>query len=338
MSKLEDRLRIIAWMLRVCIIFLMTAFAIFLWLLFDKWHAKQELVSGIPAKSERQGSSYVWMPPDSTQLSAADNDLILYGRELIAHTAIYFGPKGKVEKLSNGMNCQNCHLRAGQQVFGNNFSAVASTYPKFRARSGTVESVEKRINDCFERSLNGHPLKNDSKEMKALVAYIQWVGHEVPKKVVPVGAGILELPLLGRAADPVQGENIYLNQCARCHGTRGEGLQKDETEWQYPPVFGNRSFNTGAGMFRLSRLAGFVKVTMPYDLAYYGKSVLSDEEAWDVAAYICSMPRPSMDISHDWPDILLKPLDHPFGPYADHFSELQHKYGPYGEIRKAKKN
>jgi len=75
-------------------------------------------------------------------------------------------------------------------------------------------------------------------------------------------------------------------------------------------------------------------------MASYTNPQLSDEEAWDVAAYVNSQPRPKKTFTHDWPDISKKPIDHPFGPYSDDFSELQHKYGPFGVIkeqRKAKK-
>jgi thiosulfate dehydrogenase len=76
---------------------------------------------------------------------------------------------------------------------------------------------------------------------------------------------------------------------------------------------------------------------MPFGLADYKNPQLSDEEAWDVAAFVNSQPRPTKDLSGDWPDISKKPLDHPFGPYTDGFSESQHKYGPFGEISEARK-
>jgi thiosulfate dehydrogenase len=47
--------------------------------------------------------------------------------------------------------------------------------------------------------------------------------------------------------------------------------------------------------------------------------------------------RPSKDITGDWPDISKKPVDHPFGPFADTFPESQHKYGPFGPIAEFKK-
>ena len=72
---------------------------------------------------------------------------------------------------------------------------------------------------------------------------------------------------------------------------------------------------------------------MPFAKATYKAPLLSDEQAWDVAAFINSQPRPGMDISRDWPDVSKKPVDHPFGPYSDTLSEQQHKYGPWKKNR-----
>lgn len=277
-----------------------------------------------------------WSAPDSTTIEkSAYGDLILYGQELVAHTASYLGPTGKVAAISNGMNCQNCHLKAGKKIFGNNFSSVASTYPKFRARSGSIESIEKRVNDCLERSLNGLPLESESREMKAMIAYIKWVGKDVPKGAIPHGAGLVDLPLLDRAADPEKGKIVFENMCSRCHGEQGV-KHPNGTEWLYPPLWGPNSFNTGAGIFRLSRMAGYIKMNMPNESSQANQS-LDDEQAWDVAAYINSMPRPVKDISDDWPDISTKPFDHPFGPFTDSFSEEQHKFGPFKSIIDAHK-
>jgi thiosulfate dehydrogenase len=100
----------------------------------------------------------------------------------------------------------------------------------------------------------------------------------------------------------------------------------------YPPLWGDQSYNEGAGLFRMSRLAGYVKANMPFGASYQNPQ-LSDEEAWDVAAYINSQPRPKHPfLQTDWPKIEKKPFDHPFGPYADTFPEMQHKYGPFEPI------
>ncbi len=267
----------------------------------------------------------------------ANGAMIRYGRDLIANTSFYLGPKGTVMHISNGMNCQNCHLEAGTKPWGNNYGAVASTYPKFRERSGRKESIEKRVNDCIERSLNGRAIDSSSKEMRAIAAYIKWLGKEVPMGSKPKGSGIMELTYLSRAADPANGKTVYVAYCERCHGKNGEGqINIDNAGYAYPPLWGNNSYNSGAGLFRLSRLAGYVKNNMPNPLNYHNPE-LTDEESWDVAAYINSQPRPTHDLSKDWPRIAGKPFDHPFGPYADTFSEMQHKYGPFAEIVKAGK-
>lgn len=259
--------------------------------------------------------------------------LVEYGKDLIANTSKYLGPKGSVAALTNGMNCQNCHLEAGTKSWGNNYGAVASTYPKFRERSGSIESLPKRINDCMERSLNGQPLSENSREMKAMMSYIKWLGTGIPKGEVPNGSGIYSLPLLSRAADPAKGAAIYAQKCLSCHGIDGHGvLAGDQVSYTYPPLWGPNSYNSGAGLYRLSRLAGYIKYNMPFGVTWQNPQ-LSDEECWDVAAFINSQPRPAKDLSGDWPNLAGKPFDHPFGPYADGFSEKQHKYGPFEPIK-----
>jgi thiosulfate dehydrogenase len=276
--------------------------------------------------------------PDSSLIEQEPNAKeILYGKELIAHTSKYLGPKGSVLKISNGMNCQNCHLSAGTKPFGNNYLAVAPTYPKFRERSGTIENVYKRVNDCVERSLNGKALDTNSREMNAIAAYIGWLGKNLPKGKKPKGSGIKDLAYLDRAADREKGKNVYLLRCKTCHGENGQGkLSADGLNYQYPPLWGDHSYNIGAGLYRISRFAGYVKYNMPNG-ATYDNPVLSDEEAWDVAAFVNSQPRPNKDLKADWPKISGKPVDHPFGPYADGFNETQHKYGPFGPVADARK-
>jgi len=96
----------------------------------------------------------LWKAPDFSKIPNGETGvLIKYGRDLIVQTSTYLGPNGSVLQISNGMNCQNCHLDAGTKPFSNNYSAVATSYPKLRARSGSIENIEKRINDCLERSL-----------------------------------------------------------------------------------------------------------------------------------------------------------------------------------------
>ncbi len=281
----------------------------------------------------------VWNAPVTDELEKDKNrEQLKYGRELIANTSTYLGPRGSVAQISNGMNCQNCHLQGGTVPFGNNYGAVASTYPKYRARSGKVEDVYKRVEDCFERSLNGSAPKRGSREMEALVAYINWVGKAVKKGEKPVGSGIYELAFLDRPASPEKGKLAYTAKCQSCHQADGAGqFNVEKTAYTYPPLWGKNSYNHGAGLFRLSRFAGYIKTNMPLGATYQNPQ-LTDEEAWDIAAYIESLPRPIKNVSKDWPKITEKPVDHPFGPFADNFSEQQHKYGPFAPIAAAKKS
>jgi len=276
-----------------------------------------------------------WTAPEITSLeSNPDKEKIIYGKMLVAHTALYFGPQGTIKKnATNGMNCQNCHLDAGTKVFGNNYGSVFSTYPKYRARSGGFENIHKRINDCFERSLNGLPLDTSSKEMEAMAAYINWLGKDVTKGEKASGSGFKDLPFLDRPADPEKGKLAYDTKCVTCHKLSGEGhLNPENTAFAFPPLWGNNSFNTGAGLYRISNFAKFIKYNMPLG-ASHSNPMLSDEEAWDIAAYVNSQPRTIKTVKADWPKIEEKPFDHPFGPYADGFDEKEHKYGPYKAIK-----
>jgi len=302
--------------------------------------ALSEMIKALrPSGSQVQSSTVkdsTWVPPSlytDNLLEGKERELVIYGEDIIANTSRYFGPKGTVAHITNGMNCQNCHLNAGKKNWGNNYSAVFSTYPKFRDRSGATESIYKRVSDCFERSLNGTAPDSNSKEYQAIYAYIKWLGKDVKKGVKPLGSGIEKLPYLNRAADPEKGKEVYTLQCQSCHGANGEGqLSLNGVSFEFPPLWGEKSYNNGAGLFRLSNFAGYIKGNMPFNQVTHANPKLTNEEAWDVAAYVNSRPRPSKDMSSDWPDISKKPFDHPFGPYTDGFTETQHKFGPYKPI------
>lgn len=337
----ENYIEIIQHLVKAIVVLLVIIVILLVFLVWGVPSAKKEIQKKesnpkeIPIETPK---SDIWKAPDTSEIKTEKNAAqILYGRELIANTSLYLGPKGKIAQTSNGMNCQNCHLDAGTKPFGNNYSGVASTYPKFRERSGTMENIYKRVNDCFERSLNGKALDTLGNEMQAIVAYIKWVGKDVPKGEKPKGAGLTELPYLERGADPEKGKIIYMLKCKTCHMENGEGkLYDTKLAYQYPPLWGEHSYNNGAGLYRLSRFAGYVKSNMPQNTNYDAPQ-LTDEEAWDVAAFVNSQPRPKKDLSKDWPKISGKPIDHPFGPYADKFSELQHKYGPFSPIADVRK-
>ena len=60
---------------------------------------------------------------------------------------------------------------------------------------------------------------------------------------------------------------------------------------------------------------------------------LTDAQAFDVAAFINSQPRPQMaNLDRDYPDRSTTPIDGPYGPYADDFPIDQHRFGPFKPI------
>ena len=299
----------------------------------------KQYVTNYTTKKDIPAPKNEWIAP---QVSLIKNEehrkLAEYGQELIAHTAKYLGPKGQVAHISNGLNCQNCHLDAGTKVWGNNYGSVASMYPKFRARSGSVENIYKRVNDCFERSLNGKALDTNSREMQAIYTYITFLGSNVKKGNKAEGSGFKKVDFLDRASDPAKGEIVYQQKCQSCHQADGQGtLKTDGSEYTYPPLWGPQSYNDGAGLYRITNFAKYVKYNMPLG-ANADNPQLSDEEAWDVAAFVNSKSRPHIPVPNDWPDISKKPIDHPFGPYADTFSVQQHKFGPWKPIEALQKN
>src|SRR5450432_3247365 len=163
-----------------------------------------------------------WYGWNKYQIKPEDS-LVRFGHDLIENTSSYFGPKGKIAAISNGMNCQNCHIEGGITPWGNNFSAVIMSYPRFNYRSGKMMSISRRVNDCFERSLNGKAIDTTSHEMQAIIAYMHWIGDDIPKDKKPLGSGIMQLPFLDRPADPEEGRKVYVNTCQRCHGAYGQG-------------------------------------------------------------------------------------------------------------------
>jgi thiosulfate dehydrogenase len=288
-----------------------------------------------PAGSGKSASTATeyWQAPDESTIPAGEaGEKIRYGKELVMHTSLYFGPKGKIAKINNGMNCRNCHLNGGTKPFALNFSAVTSTYPKLRHRANKVESTSEKINECFLRSLNGKSIPEESKEMTAIVAYIDWLGKDVKKGEYPKGFAYQHLEYTNRAADPVKGKKVYDNICQSCHGPKGQGvLNAAGDEYQYPPLWGPNSYCNGATIYRLTVIAGFVKANMPYGTSF-DNPVLQDTDAWDVAAFISTQERPVIDQKKDWLTLNTKPIDIPFGPYLDPYSATEHKYGPYKPI------
>ncbi|GAX90361.1 c-type cytochrome [Effusibacillus lacus] len=290
------------------------------------------------------------MPNESDIPDDARGDMIRYGKELIVNTPKYLGPGSPKPVLNSKLSCASCHLDAGTKPNAIPlYTAVHEYAPpgKYNAREGINLTVEGRIDTCFERSLNGKALPQDSYETQSMKAYMEWLATGITPGVAwqdVKGQETPVLPLLDRAADPAKGKVIFSDKCAKCHGANGQG-EWDESKgrYKYPALWGDYSFNTGAGMHRNITATRFVKANMPY-----GDPSLTLEEAYDVVAYLNSQQRPQKaNLELDWsgldpngqPNIKKKAVDAAYGPYYPEgmFSPEQHKYGPWQPIMDAVK-
>ena len=130
-----------------------------------------------------------------------------------------------------------------------------------------------------------------------MMAYMSWLSTGVPVGVSVAGRGFekFDNALL---PDRAHGKQIYAAQCASCHGADGQGTRNAEGGYAFPPVWGDDSFNVGAGMARMYTAAAFVKHNMPLGQG----GTLSAQQALDVAAYLTQQPRPDFAArADDWP-------------------------------------
>lgn len=287
-------------------------------------------------------TTQLWPHPDPEGLTEGSyKEQVLYGEALIRRTYDFVGPDmadPAMRYAGNHLACGSCHLDAGRQRYGLSFIGVSDAYPRNMARENETRNLTQRINGCFERSMNGRALPADSPEIAAIISYIGFLSDAVPAGME--GRGSPPISLMDRAADPVRGAEVYKTYCSVCHGDNGQGTPAAEGEagYLYPPLWGADSFNSGAGMHRIIKAANFIHANMPFG-ATFETPVLSEEEAFDVAAFINIQPRPEKNgLDRDYPDRSRKPVDAPFPPYADGYSEEQHKFGPWAEIIEAQKS
>lgn len=229
--------------------------------------------------------------PLDTQIAGEPNaDQINHGKRLLTETRRLLP-----QNTGASMNCNSCHVQGGKKPMGAPYINTFNTYPQFNPRANRVVSLEDRINGCFMRSMNGKPLEKDSAEMKAMIAYMKWLAQDVPHgaRVQIENAWPIDTKLV---PDPVRGKSLYAAQCASCHGANGEGKKDSSGAIAFPPLWGDESFNIGAGLARTYKAAALIRNNMPMGVNTHGNwgegGVLSDQDAVDVAEYFTHMPRP----------------------------------------------
>ncbi|RDU71594.1 cytochrome C oxidase Cbb3 [Helicobacter anseris] len=301
--------------------------------------------SGLWAKKSDTGislSEAKWTLPDALDTdgyvveekmpkNSKYSEMVILGNKILNETTKYVGPQAKDKSkrfAGNNLSCSSCHAKGGSVANQSGFVGIWGRFPQYNARADKVITLEDRVNGCFERSMNGKRMPVDSIEMKAIMTYMQWLSQGIQVGAKTQGQGLKAVEFLSRAADPKAGKKIYEEKCAACHQNNGLGMKNPEKTGSYyifPPLWGDDSYNTGAGMYRLIKAASYIKANMPQ-----GDANLSLEEAYDVAAYINSQKRPvKANRDKDFPDLKLKPLDMDVGPYDDNLSTTQHRYGPY---------
>ncbi len=217
---------------------------------------------------------------------------IAQGRRILGNA-----PKYAAEYSGNALTCTNCHLDGGRTRHAAPWVGIWGVFPEYRPRNAKVNTLADRVNDCFERSLNGKRLPLDSPEMTAILTYMQWLSREVPTGESVPGRGFLRIEP-PEPPSPERGLALYGRECASCHGKDGGGRGATGTAEFVPPLWGPKSYNLGAGLARLSNAAAFIKANMPQGKA----GSLSDQDAYDIAAYFTRQPRPDFARkAEDWP-------------------------------------
>ena len=234
-----------------------------------------------------------WQPPAESAIPADSlGASIRRGLALVMHTA------DSLPAYDPGrLNCTNCHINAGRAVDAAPLAGAHARFPKYMDRTGAVIGLADRVNYCFTRSLAGNRLPVESREMQDILAYLAWLSNGVPVgegKTLPGAEGLHSMPML--AGDRARGSAVFAAKCALCHGANGQG--NPSIPPGVPPVWGPRSFSVGASMARQGKAASFIWHNMPYGA---GKT-LTQQEAFDVAAYVTAQSRPdSPGKENDWP-------------------------------------
>lgn len=224
--------------------------------------------------------------------------MVRLGEEIIFNTNTHELTR---DMVGNDLKCSNCHLQGGKGKSLGTFIGTATAFPAYSPREKTVQTLQNRINNCFMRSMNGKRPIIDTEPSVAMASYITWLSSGLPitmnakKPVNPFYTDVWwgkswVVPML-KSADRdnfLNGERLYVEKCASCHGADGQGIAATG----FPPVWGDRSFNTGAGLSKPEKLPTYLLHNMPL-----GNPNLTRQEAVDIGLYVTAQPRPDFDLA-----------------------------------------
>jgi thiosulfate dehydrogenase len=209
-------------------------------------------------------------------------EVVRKGQDYFLHTSRLLP-----QYTGNSLNCVNCHIDAGRRADSAPMWGAYVLYPAYRQKNGRVNTLAERLQGCFQYSMNGKAPAADSEALVAISSYMYWLASKAPTGVKLAGQGYRRLSEPAQKMDFERGKAVYVAQCAVCHGANGEG-RKAAGMTVFPALWGDDSFNWGAGMHQMPNAAAFIKANMPL-----GKdNTLTDQQAWDVAYFMNSHERP----------------------------------------------
>jgi thiosulfate dehydrogenase len=224
-----------------------------------------------------------FVPPSDSEIPNTE-----FGTQVRLGRDIFLDTKGHAGAyVGNALRCASCHLDAGRLANSAPMWAAYVVYPQYRAKNGHVNTFQERMQGCFRFSMNGKAPPQGDPVLVALESYAYFLARGAPTGLELPGQGYPRLPSPKLPMDYSRGQDVYQANCALCHGNDGRG-QSARGAVVFPALWGPNSYNWGAGMSDIKNAAGFVKANMPLSEG----DRLSIQQAWDVAAFIDSQPRP----------------------------------------------
>ncbi|MGB3388938.1 MAG: c-type cytochrome [Pseudaminobacter sp.] len=243
-----------------------------------------------PTAGTPVGPDGYYLPPSETSIPKTP-----YGEAAQRGRAIFMETSTRVsDHVGNKLACVNCHLDAGRRENSAPMWGAYGSYPAYRGKTKSISTLEDRIMGCFTYSMNaqgspsGEPPPPSSDVYRDLITYFAWMSDGAPAGEKMAGAGYPKVKKPEQGYDLIRGAKVYAQNCALCHGTDGQGQRDPESGVVFPPLWGPDSYNWGAGMARIDTAAAFIKANMPLGKPFS----LTDQQAWDVAAYLDSHERP----------------------------------------------